>query len=58
MGKVIHCSDIGFDCEGIVRADSDEEAVRLAMKHAQEVDGLEEITPDIAEKVKASIRGE
>jgi predicted small metal-binding protein len=28
------------------------------MKHAQEVDGLEEITPDIAEKVKASIRGE
>lgn len=58
IGKVIHCSDVGSYCEGIVRADSVEKAVRLAAEHAQEVHGLNEITPEIAEKVKAANREE
>jgi predicted small metal-binding protein len=58
MGKAIQCSDIGFDCESIIRADSDDEAVRLAAEHAQKVHGLSEITPEIAVKVKALLREE
>jgi predicted small metal-binding protein len=50
MGKAIHCSDVGFDCEGVVRADSDDEAVRLAAEHAQKVRGPSEITSEIGER--------
>jgi predicted small metal-binding protein len=56
--KVIHCRDVGFDCEGVVRADSEEEVVALAAQHAAEVHGVTELTPEIVEAVKGAIRDE
>ena len=58
MTIVINCRDIGFDCEGVVRAETEEEALKLVAKHAKEVHGLEEITPEVAEKVRSVMMNE
>ena len=58
MAKVISCKDVGFDCEGVVRAETEEEALQIAAAHAKEVHGIQEITPEIAEKVKTAMRDE
>ena len=56
--KVIHCRDVGFDCEGVVRANTEEEVVAMAAEHAAEVHGVTELTPEIVEAVKSAIRDE
>lgn len=56
MEKVIHCKDVGFDCEGVVRANSDQEVMQLAVEHAKSVHGVTELTSDMVEKVKSVIR--
>jgi predicted small metal-binding protein len=58
MAKVLNCKDVGFDCEGVVRAGTEEEALQIAAAHAKDVHGIQEITPEIAEKVKAAMRDE
>ena len=58
MQKVIRCRDVGFDCEGVIRANTEEEALKLAAEHAMEVHGLKEVSPEIVEKVKSVIREE
>ncbi len=58
MSKIIHCRDVGFDCEGVIRAETEEEAIRLAGQHAREVHGVQEITPEVLAAVKAAMRTE
>ena len=56
--KVIHCRDVGFDCDGVVRADTDEEVVAMAVEHAAEVHGVTEVTPEREAAVLGAIREE
>lgn len=58
MGKVIHCRDVGFDCDGVIRAKTEEEALKMAAEHAQKVHGLKEITPEVIAKVKSVMSDE
>lgn len=58
MEKVIHCRDVGFDCNGVIKAKTEEEALALAAEHAKKVHGVTEITPQIVDKIKAVIREE
>ena len=58
MAKVLHCKDVGFDCEGVVRAETEEEVLQMAAEHAQSVHGLNDLTDDVVEKVRAAIREE
>ena len=58
MEKVIHCRDVGFDCNGVIKAKTEEEALTLAAEHAKKVHGVTEITPQIVDKIKAVIREE
>lgn len=55
--KTLHCRDAGFDCDGIVRANSDEEVMEQATRHAREVHGVE-ATPEMQENLKILIREE
>jgi predicted small metal-binding protein len=55
--KVLYCRDVGFDCEGVVRAESEEELLRQVAEHAQTVHDVE-VTPELVEKVKSLIRDE
>lgn len=54
--KVIYCRDVGFDCDGVIRAETEPEILQLAAEHAQKVHYLKEITAEIVEKVRAAIR--
>jgi predicted small metal-binding protein len=58
MSKVVHCRDVGFDCEAVVRAETEEEALRQVAEHARAQHGLTEVTPEVAEKVKSVMRDE
>ena len=56
MGKAIHCKDVGFECDGVVRAGSEEEVLQMAAEHARTVHGVTELTSEMVEKVKSVIR--
>jgi len=58
MEKVIRCRDVGFDCDGVIKAKTENEALALAAEHARSVHGLTEITPEIVSKIKSVIREE
>jgi len=58
MAKVIHCRDVGFDCDGVIRAETEEELLQMVAQHAQTVHGLEEVTPEVVEKVRSVMREE
>lgn len=55
--KTLHCSDAGFDCTAVVKANSDEEVLNIAAKHAQEVHGVA-VTPEMAAQIKTLIKEE
>jgi predicted small metal-binding protein len=42
MTKELHCRDLGFDCDGVVSAETDEEVLAQVAQHGQEVHGLSE----------------
>ena len=56
MDKVIRCRDVGFECEGVIRAASTEEAVAQAAAHARSVHGLTEISDEVIAKVRDAVR--
>lgn len=58
MTKVVHCRDVGFDCDGVVRAESEEEAMRMVAEHAKDVHNIERVPPEVAQRVREVIREE
>lgn len=55
--KTLHCRDAGFDCEGIIQANTEEEVLKQAAQHALEVHGVS-VTPELAEKLRTLIKDE
>jgi predicted small metal-binding protein len=55
--KTLKCRDVGFDCDGEIRAASAEEVLQQAAAHAKAAHQLE-VTPEMAEQVKSLIRDE
>ncbi len=55
--KTLYCRDAGFDCEGVIRANSEDEVLNQAAKHASEVHGVT-VTSELAEKLKTLIKEE
>ena len=58
MALVVHCRDVGFDCDGVVKAETEEELLRQVAEHAAKDHGLTEVTDEIVAKVKSVIREE
>jgi predicted small metal-binding protein len=58
MEKVLHCRDVGFDCNGVIKAQTENEVLAMAAEHARTVHGVTEITPEIATKIKKAIKEE
>ena len=58
MTLVVHCRDVGFDCEGICKAESEDELLQQVAEHASSAHGVEEVTAEIVEKVKSVIQTE
>ncbi len=58
MTKVVNCRDVGFDCEGVIRAETEEEVLKLVAEHAKVVHGMEEVPPEVVEKVRSVMQEE
>lgn len=55
MTYVVHCRDVGYDCDGVVRAKTQAELLQQVAAHAQSAHGLQAVTPALVEKVKSVI---
>jgi predicted small metal-binding protein len=55
MAKELICRDVGFDCQAVVQADSEEEVMAQAAVHAREVHGLQQIDAETEQKMRMQI---
>lgn len=55
--KVLHCRDAGFNCEAVVRANSEEEVLETAARHAQKAHGVT-LSEENSRQIRAFIREE
>lgn len=51
MSKRMKCADVGMDCDFAALADTEEELLELVREHARRVHGIEEVTPELKQKV-------
>jgi predicted small metal-binding protein len=56
--KVVNCRDVGFDCEGVVRAETEQEVLEQVAAHAKAVHNIETVPPEVVEKVRQVMRDE
>jgi predicted small metal-binding protein len=58
MAKVIRCRDVGVDCDFEARGETVDDVLKQCAQHAHDDHGMDEIPPELVEKVKAGIRDE
>jgi predicted small metal-binding protein len=60
VAKVLRCRDLGMNCPKEIRAQTEEELLKLAAEHAEKDHGfrVSMVPPSILAKVKASIKDE
>jgi predicted small metal-binding protein len=60
MAKVLRCRDLGMKCAHELRAETEEELLKLAAQHAEKDHGIHasSIPPAIMAMVKAAIKDE
>ncbi|MFB0569124.1 MAG: DUF1059 domain-containing protein, partial [Nitrososphaeria archaeon] len=51
MAKMLRCRDVGVDCDGVIRAETEEELMGKVAEHAKTAHGITEISPELAAKV-------
>ena len=56
--KTITCREAGFECDYIVKGETEEEVMKRGAEHAMKDHGMkeEDITPEFKEKVRGLIR--
>ncbi len=56
MAKEVRCRDVGFDCDGVVKAETEEATLAMVAQHAKSAHGLEQVSPEVVAKVKSVMR--
>ncbi len=56
MAKKIRCADVGLDCEYEAWAETEEELLQMVADHAHQAHGIEEVTPELQQKVLGAMR--
>ena len=54
--KQLGCRDLGADCNFLVRSDKEDEVIILFSGHACRVHGRCEITPELKDKMRVSMK--
>lgn len=56
--KELSCRDAGFDCEYVIKAETDEEVFRKGEEHAMMDHGMkqEDLTSELKERLRGLIR--
>lgn len=50
--------NVGFDCGFVAKGETEQDILQQAAEHARSVHNINEITPEIAERVRATIKDE
>ncbi|HOL70546.1 MAG TPA: DUF1059 domain-containing protein [Bryobacteraceae bacterium] len=58
MAKVVNCRQVGVDCDFEARGETEQEVLDRCREHARAAHGMQEIPPDLMEKVRNAIREE
>jgi predicted small metal-binding protein len=58
MAKTVNCRDVGVDCDFVARGANEDDVLQQCAEHARTAHGMNEITPELATKVRAAIRDE
>jgi predicted small metal-binding protein len=56
--KKLSCNDVVPGCPFTASGETEDEVLKKAAAHAQHQHGVKDVTPELAEKVKAAIRSE
>lgn len=56
MPKELRCGDVMPGCDQVIKGATEDEVMKKGAQHAKEKHGVKEMTPAIAQKVKAAIR--
>jgi predicted small metal-binding protein len=54
--KELRCREVGFDCQGVVRAETEEGVMRQAAEHARTEHGLKQLDEATTQKIRSKIR--
>jgi predicted small metal-binding protein len=58
MAKTISCKDVGMDCDFTARAETEEALMQQVAEHASSAHGVQQVPPEILDRVKAVIKDE
>jgi predicted small metal-binding protein len=58
MTKIMKCADVGMDCDFEARGENEEQIMARAAEHARKDHGMDNIPPEVVQKVKAVIHDE
>lgn len=56
MAKELKCGDLMPGCKAVVEGKDEAEVMAKAAEHAKNAHGLEQITPELAGKVRSAIK--
>ena len=56
--KTVICREAGFDCDHVVKGETEEEVIKNGTEHAMNVHGMkkEDMTPEMEQKIRGLIR--
>jgi predicted small metal-binding protein len=54
--KELRCSDVGFTCDAVVRADNEDEVLRQGAEHARKAHGIEKFDDATVQRIRSKIR--
>jgi predicted small metal-binding protein len=58
MPKVLHCNDVVGNCDFVAHGESEQDILQQAAEHARAAHQVNEVTPELADKVRSAIRDE
>lgn len=58
MTRILHCRDLGRDCEFVARAESDDDVLGQVDDHARAAHGVDRLPDDLRRRARDSIRDE
>jgi predicted small metal-binding protein len=58
MTKEIRCRDVGVDCDWVATGETEEEIMKKAAEHAKKAHGMNEIPPELVQRVREAIKAQ
>lgn len=53
--KELRCREVGFDCEGVVRAETEDAVLRQAAEHVKTVHGVTQLGDATVRQIRSKI---